>query len=347
MGPIMQRHLRSALAATLFVFCASYAVAAPQPADFRVLSRLQLGGPGGWDYLNFDANRRHLFVTRGDRVLVVDVDKNKLYAAIPDTQGVHGVAIAQDLKRGYTSNGKNASVTVFDLDTLATVATVTGTGEKPDAILYDPASKHVLTFNGKSNSVSVIDTKSNTVVGTIPLAGKPEFAATDEAGHVYVNIEDRAELVEIDSKTNAVVASWPLGSCQSPSGLAIDTKRHRLFSVCDNQQMAVVDARSGRVVAIVPIGEGPDAVVFDRGTSTAYSSNGESGTITAVHQDDADHYSVVATIPTQPSARTLTLDPKLHRLYLSAAQFAAPAAPGGAKPAMVPDSFTVLTVGSP
>ncbi len=347
MGPIMQRHLRSALAATLFVFCASHAVAAPKPADFRVLSRLQLGGPGGWDYLNFDATRRHLFVTRGDRVLVIDVDKNKLYAAIPDTQGVHGVAIAQDLKRGYTSNGKNATVTVFDLDTLATVATVTGTGEKPDAILYDPASKHVLTFNGKSNSVSVIDTKSNTVVGTIPLAGKPEFAATDESGHVYVNIEDRAELVQIDTKTNAVAASWPLGSCQSPSGLAIDTKKHRLFSVCDNQQMAVVDARSGRVVAIVPIGEGPDAVVFDRGTSTVFSSNGESGTITAVHQDDADHYSVTATIPTQPSARTLALDPKLHRLYLSAAQFDAAPAPDGGKRAMVPDSFTVLTVGSP
>jgi YVTN family beta-propeller protein len=205
----------------------------------------------------------------------------------------------------------------------------------------------VLTFNGKSNSVSVIDTKSNTVVGTIPLAGKPEFAATDEAGHVYVNIEDRAELVQIDTKTNTVAATWPLGSCQSPSGLAIDTKKHRLFSVCDNQQMAVVDARSGRVVAIVPIGEGPDAVVFDRGTSTVFSSNGESGTITAVHQDDADHYSVTATIPTQPSARTLTLDAKLHRLYLSAAKFEAAPAQDGGKRAMVPDSFTVLTVGSP
>lgn len=343
----MQRHLRNAVAATLLVFCASHAMAAPQPSDYRVLSRLQLGGPGGWDYLTFDAQRRHLFVSRGDRVLVVDVDQNKQIGTISGTEGVHGIAIAPELKRGYTSNGKTASVTVFDLDTLAVVATVTGTGEKPDAILYDPASKHVFTFNGKSNSASVIDTKSNAVVGTIALAGKPEFAATDEAGHVYVNLEDRAELVKIDTKTNTVASTWKLGTCESPSGLAIDNKKHRLFSVCDNQQMAVVDANDGRVVAIVPIGEGPDAVVFDEGTSMAYSSNGESGNITAVHQDDADHYSVVATIPTQPSARTLALDPKLHRLHLSAAQIAAPATPGAGKRQMVPDSFTILTVGRP
>ena len=343
----MQRHFQRALAATLFVFCASHAMAAPQPSDFRVLSRLQLGGPGGWDYLKFDNQRRHLFVSRGDRVLVVGVDKNKLIGTIPGTDGVHGIAIAPELKRGYTSNGKTSSVTVFDLDTLAVVATVKGTGEKPDAIIYDPASKHVFTFNGKSNSASVIDPKSNTVVGTIALAGKPEFAATDEAGHVYVNLEDRAELVQIDTATNKVLGTWPLGSCQSPSGLAIDNKKHRLFSVCDNQQMAVVNADNGHVVAIVPIGEGPDAVVFDEGTSTVFSSNGESGTITAVHQDDADRYSVAATIATQPSARTLALDPKLHRLYLSAAKFVSPQAEGGAKSAIVPDSFTVLTVGRP
>jgi DNA-binding beta-propeller fold protein YncE len=343
----MQRHLRNTLASTLLMLFACHAMAAPQAADFRVLSRLQLGGPGGWDYLNFDAQRRHLFISRGDRVLVVDVDKNKQIGTIPGTQGVHGIAIDQATHHGYTSNGQSASVTVFDLDTLAVLATINGTGEKPDAIIYDAASKHVLTFNGKGNSFSVIDPVRNEVVATVKLPGKPEFAATDDAGHVYVNLEDRAELVKIDSTSNTVVATWPLGSCQAPTGLAIDKKHHRLFSVCDNQLMTVVDAGNGKLVASVPIGDGPDAVVFDEGSATAFSSNGESGNITAVHQDDADHYSVVATVTTQPSARTLALDPKLHRLYLSAAQWATPPAAGGGRPAAVPDTFTVLTVGEP
>ncbi|RDJ00127.1 YncE family protein [Dyella solisilvae] len=342
----MQRHLLSALALALVAAGSLHAADAPAANDFRVLSQLKMGGPGGWDYLNFDAQRRHLFVTRGDRVEVVDVDQNKAIGTITGTAGVHGVAINQAMHRGYTSNGQNASVTVFDLDTLKTVATVTGTGEKPDAILYDPASKHVFTFNGKGHSFSVIDPATNQVVTTVALAGKPEFAATDEAGHVYVNIEDRAELVKIDTQANKVLASWSLGTCQSPSGLAIDNQHHRLFSVCDNQQMAVVDAGSGKVVASVAIGEGPDAVVYDPGTAMVFSSNGESGNITAVHQDDADHYRVAQTIPTQPSARTLALDPKLHRLYLSAAKIATPATEGH-HPTMAPDSFTVLTVGRP
>ncbi|WP_130617827.1 YncE family protein [Dyella amyloliquefaciens] len=342
----MQRYLLGTLAFALTMACSVHAADAPQSADYRVLSQLKLGGPGGWDYLNFDAQRRHLFVSRGDRVEVVDVDQNKAIGTIAGTQGVHGIAIDQSMHRGYTSDGQTSSVTVFDLDTLKTVATVTGTGEKPDAILYDPASKHVFTFNGKGHSFSVIDPASNKVIATVALAGKPEFAASDEAGHVFVNIEDRAELVKIDSMTNKVAASWKLGTCESPSGLAIDNTHHRLFSVCDNQQMAVVDAQSGKVVASVAIGEGPDAVVFDEGTATVFSSNGESGNITAVHQDDADHYRVAQTIATQPSARTLALDPKLHRLYLSAAKLAAPGAEGH-HPSVEPDSFTVLTVGRP
>ncbi|WP_323748562.1 YncE family protein [Dyella silvae] len=321
-------------------------MAAPQVADYRVLSQLKLGGPGGWDYLNFDAQRRHLFVSRGDRVEVVDVDQNKRIGTIPGTAGVHGIAIDQDAHRGYTSNGQTASVTVFDLDTLAVVGTVNGTGEKPDAILYDSASKHVMTFNGKGQSVSVIDPSHNAVVATVPLGDKPEFAVSDGKGNVYVNLEGTAKLAKIDAKTNKVVATWSLGSCESPSGLAMDMTHRRLFSVCDNKQMAVVDADSGKLVASVAIGEGPDAVVFDEGTGMVFSSNGESGDITAVHQADADHYSVAATIPTQPSARTMTLDPKLHRLYLSAATLAGPAQEGH-HPAIKPDSFTVLTVGKP
>jgi YVTN family beta-propeller protein len=321
------------------------AQAAPSAADLHMLSRLSLGDGEGWDYLSFDAQRRHLFVSHSDRVLVIDVDANKQVGSIPDTAGVHGIAIAPALHRGFTSNGKSASVTVFDLDSLKVVATIKGTGEKPDAILYDSASGHVLTFNGKSHTASVIDPKKNAVIATIALPGKPEFAATDEAGHIYVNIEDISKLVEIDSRQNKVMHVWPLAPCESPSGLAIDTAHHRLFSVCDNRIMAITDAQDGRQVATVPIGDGPDAVVFDAARSMIYSSNGESGTITAVHESDADHYSVAATIPTQISARTLALDPKLHRLYLSAARFGA-AKNADERAPIEPGSFSMLVVGS-
>lgn len=340
------RPLPTLLIGALAAACAAHATAASAPTDFRVIGHLPLGGAGGWDYLSFDAQRRHLFVTRGDHVDVVDVDQNKRIGAIPGTKGVHGVALDQSAHRGYASNGQAASVTVFDLDTLAVVATISGTGEKPDAIVYDAASKHVFTFNGKGHSFSVIDPVHNTVTSTVALSGKPEFAVSDEAGHIYVNLEDSAQLVRIDTASNTVAATWSLGTCEAPTGLAMDRKTHRLFSVCDNKQMAVTNADTGKVVAQVPIGEGPDAVVFDEGTSMVYSSNGESGDITAVREKDADHYNVVAAIPTQPSARTLALDPKLHRLYLSAAKWATPPKEG-ARPDVVPDSFEVLTVGTP
>lgn len=343
----MQRLLRSLLPAALALLLAPVAghAAPPVPAP-RLLSTLPLGGAGGWDYLSFDAPHRHLFVSRGDRVLVIDVDQHKQIGTIADTQGVHGIAIADDLQRGFTSNGKSASVTEFDLGSFKTVATIAGTGEKPDAIVYDKPSHHVLTFNGKSHTASVIDPAKGAVVATIALPGKPEFAVSDGAGHIYNNIEDKSELVEIDTASNKVTHVWSLAPCESPSGLAIDVAHHRLFSVCDNRLMVVTDARDGHQVARVPIGDGPDAVVFDDTASTIYSSNGESGTITAIHQDDADHYRVSATIATQVSARTLTLDPKLHRLYLSAARFGATRQPNG-RHTIVPGSFAVLTVGKP
>jgi YVTN family beta-propeller protein len=342
----MQRLLRKLLPATLLLITLPQAFAAtPPPAD-RLLSRLPLGGAGGWDYLSFDAHARHLFVSRGDRVLVIDVDSGKQIGTIAGTSGVHGVAIAADLQRGFTSNGKSASVTVFDLGTLKTVATIVGTGKNPDAILYDSASHHVLTFNGRSGTASVIDTAKNAVIDSIELPGKPEFAVSDGSGHVYVNIEDKSELVQLDTSTDKVLHAWPLAPCESPSGLAIDNRHHRLFSVCDNRRMAVLDATDGHHVASVAIGDGPDAVVFDPADATIYSSNGESGTITAVHEDDPDHYSVNATIPTQTSARTLALDPKTHRLYLSAARWAATKQANG-RPTIEPGSFSVLVVGRP
>lgn len=320
------------------------AAATTEQADYRVLARLALGGSGGWDYLSFDAPRHHLFVSRADRVLVVDVLQGRQVGTIADTQGVHGIALAQDLKRGFTSDGKTSSVTVFDLETLKTVAVIRGTGEKPDAIVYDTSSHHVLTFNGKSNNVSVIDPSTNAVIATITLPGKPEFAVADGRGHIFVNIEDKSELVQIDSHSNTVLKTWPLAPCESPSGLAIDRKNQRLFSVCDNQKMAVLDAVGGRLVTTLPIGKGPDAVVFDDAESMIYSSNGESGTITAIHQDDADHYTVKDNIPTQFSARTLALDPQSHRLYLSAATFDDPKNANG-RPSAWPSEFVVLVVG--
>lgn len=343
----MLRPLVIAVLASLAGVAATSSVAAQttQPS-IAVIHHLKLGGTGGWDYLNFDAQRRHLFVSRGDRVLVVDVDHDKQIGTIPNTDGVHGIAVAQDLHRGFTSNGKSDSVTVFDLDTLKPVATIKGTGQKPDAILYDSASHHVFTFNGKSGDASVIDPAKNAVVATIALPGKPEFAATDGSGHVYVNIEDKSELVKIDSTTNKVLNTWPLAPCESPSGLAMDVAHRRLFSVCDNQVMTVLDAHDGHHVATVTIGDGPDAVSFDAGENLVYSSNGETGTLTVVHEDDPDHYTVVANVPTQVSARTQALDPDKHRVYLSSAQLSDKKDARGHRQA-VPDSFTVLTVGKP
>jgi DNA-binding beta-propeller fold protein YncE len=337
----------SLLASIACVAAAPLATAADTAqSPYKVIGRLALGGTGGWDYLSFDSQRRHLFVSRGDRVLVIDVDSNKQIGVIADTSGVHGIAIAQDLHRGFTSNGKANSVTVFDLDTLKTVATITGTGQKPDSIVYDSASHHVLTFNGKSGDASVIDPAAAKVVGTIALPGRPEFSAADGQGHVYVNIEDKSELSEIDTGSNKVLQTWSLAPCESPSGLAMDIVHKRLFSVCDNQKMVVTDATDGHHVATLAIGDGPDAVTFDPEQALVYSSNGESGTLTVVHEDDPNHYSVVANVSTQISARTQALDPQKHRVYLSSAKLGTDKdAHGRQQP--VPDSFTILTVGKP
>lgn len=342
----MLRPLVTAVLTSLACFAAASSVAADTAPSFAVIHRLKLGGPGGWDYLHFDAQRRHLFVSRGDRVLVIDVDHDKQIGTIPGTDGVHGIAIAQDLHRGFTSNGKADSVTVFDLDTLKTVATITGTGKKPDSIVYDDASHHVFTFNGKSGNASVIDPAKNAVIGTIALPGKPEFSAADGHGHLYVNIEDKSELAKIDSHKDKVLHVWSLSPCKSPSGLAMDIAHARLFSVCDNEVMTVLDAHTGRHVATLPIGDGPDAVTFDPSDGLIYSSNGESGTLTVIHENDPDHYQVIAHVPTQVSARTQALDPAKHRIYLSAAQLSDKKDARGHRQA-IPDTFTILTVGKP
>jgi YVTN family beta-propeller protein len=321
----------------LFLAVGVAATAHAATPDYTVLQRYPLGGSGGWDYLTIDPAAHHLLIARADRVMVVDTHDGKLAGEIPGMQHVHGIALVQQSRHGYVSDGTANSVHVIDLDTLKTLHDIPVDGKGPDGIVFDPASGHVLTMNGHSGNASVIDTASDKAIADIALPGKPEFAVSDGNGHVFVNIEDKGELVRIDTKANKVDATWPLAPCDSPSGLAIDTQSRRLFSVCDNKLMVITDADNGRQVATVAIGDGPDAARFDPATKLAYSSNHD-GTLTIVHEDDANHYRVVANVPTQAGARTMALDRATHRIWLVAAAPAARHAP-------VKD-FTALVVGS-
>ncbi|HET9836146.1 MAG TPA: YncE family protein [Rhodanobacteraceae bacterium] len=340
----MKRYLAACLSGALSLG----AMAAPvQTNSWHVVQRWQIGGAGGWDYLAFDPVANHLYVSRSDRVVVLDVSNGKQVGEVDGLSGVHGIAIANDLHRGFISNGRANTVTVFDPATLKTERTIAVKGENPDAILYDPYSKRVFTFNGHSHDASVIDARSGKLLGRIPLPGKPEFAVSDGKGHVYDNIEDKGELVEIDPRAMKVTHTWPLKNCEDPSGLAMDIAHRRLFSVCQNNNMAVTDADSGKSIASVPIGEGPDGAAFDPQRQLAFSSNGRSGTLTVVHEDDADRYSVLANASTQKSARTLALQPG-GDVYLSAAQFGPRPAPSAdnprGRPPLVPGSFTILVM---
>jgi YVTN family beta-propeller protein len=341
--------MRTVIFALLSIAGCAAAGAAPT-GSYSIQRQFNIGGPGGWDYLTVDAASNRLFISRADRVLVVNTRDGALLGTIPDTQGVHGIALAPDLGKGFTSNGRADTVTVFDLKSLATTGTIAVGGHNPDAILYDPASGHLYTFNGRSQDISVIDPAKAAVIATIPAGGKPEFAASDGAGRIFFNIEDTAELSAIDSSASKRVATWPLKNCEEPTGLAIDRKHARLFSVCANGVLVVTDAASGRHVAEVPIGKGPDAAAFDAATGLVFSSNGQDGTLTVIHEDDPDHYSVVATTVTQKSARTMALDPGSHEIFLVAAEFGAPPPPSpeNAHPRapVLDGSFRVLVVGS-
>ncbi len=317
------------------------------PAKYEVKQKYVLGGEGGWDYLTFDASGKRLFISRGTRVMVVDPAKGSVLGEIPDTAGVHGIALAHDLGKGYTSNGRDNSVTVFDLKTLKTTGKIKIDAENPDAIIYDGASKRVFTFNGRSKNATVIDATKDAVVGNIPLDGKPEFAAADGKGTVFVNIEDKNEITSIDAKNATVIKSFPLAPCDEPSGLAMDLKSRRLFAGCHNKMMAVVNADTGKVVATPTIGEGVDANAFDPGTKLAFASNGD-GTLTVVHEDSPDTYTVVENAATQRSARTMALDTTNHDVYLVAAEIEeAPPTKEGERPrrTMKPGTFTLLVVG--
>jgi YVTN family beta-propeller protein len=319
----------------------------PAAPEYKVVARYAVGGSGGWDYLSVDERRHRLYVSRGDHVQVVDARTGAVVGDVPGTSGVHGIAIAEDLGVAFTSNGRSDSVTVFDLATLAVLDTVKVTGGNPDAILYDAASHRVLTFNGRGANVTAIDARTRKVVGTLALSGKPEFPAADGHGHVFVNIEDRNTLAQIDLAGFAVAHEWPLSGCDEPTGLAIDREHGRLFSVCGNRKMVVVDAASGRVVQELPIGAGVDGAEFDPQLGLAFASNGE-GSVTVVRGDAHDHYFVVQTVATQARARTVALEPSTHRLYLPTAEFNAPAPATAAnpkpRPSMVPDSFVILVL---
>lgn len=303
-----------------------------------------LAGPGRWDLLAVDPARGHLFITRSDHVQVMDVTDGHLVGSLDGTAGAHGIAIAPGLGLGYTTNGKSNSVTEFNLDTLHRVRDIAVSGQSPDATLYDDFSHRLFVFNAHSNNASVIDPASGKEVSVIPFDGNPELAASDGKGRVFVNIEDKAEVAEIDVASMQVTHTWPLPGCEEPSGLAMDIAHERLFSVCQNRTMVITDATNGRQVARVAIDEGPDGAAFDPQTQSVLSPNGKSGTLTVVHEDDPEHFSVVQTLVTQPSARTIAMDAVSHRLYLPAARFGPQPQDPNVRPEMIPDSFQVITV---
>ena len=330
------RH-RTPTALTLLVLAAATLVAA---TGYHVTGEIKIGGEGGWDYLTVDSAGKRLYVSHATHVVVVDTDAGKVVGDIPDTPGVHGIAIVPELNRGFISNGRGNNVTIFDVKTLKATGQV-ATGENPDSIRYDSVSGRVFAFNGRSKSTTAIDAKTGNVAATIPLPGKPEFSVADGKGKVYVNIEDTSEIVEIDAAKATATKKYSLSPCDGPSGLAIDAKNRRLFSVCSNRLMAISDPDTGKVIATPPIGAGSDGAAFDPGTGYAFSSNGD-GTLTIVQQTGGK-WDVLENIATERGARTIAIDEKTHRVYVPTAK--AMPSQGGGRATFLPDTFKVLVVG--
>jgi DNA-binding beta-propeller fold protein YncE len=322
-------------------------VQAQSSSGYHLLKKFVLGGEGGWDLLTFDSAAHRLYISRSTHVMVVDADSGAIVGDIPNTPRVHGIAIAPEFGKGFTSNGGDASVTIFDLKTLKTLGQVK-VGQNPDAIIYDPASKRIFTFNGGSKDTTAIDAKSGTVAGTLALGGRPELGVADEHGKIFVNLEDKTQVVAFDSRKLTVDATWPLAPGEEPTGIAMDRKHRRLFVVCANKLMAVINADNGKLVTTLPIGSGVDGAGFDAERQLAFSSNGD-GTLTVVHEDSPDKFSVAENVVTQRGARTLDVDQKAHRVFLITADFGPPP-PATAerphpRPSIVPGTVTLLVFG--
>ncbi len=321
------------------------AVAAPSK-----VRKLPVGGEGGWDYLSVDSEARRLYVSRGDKVVVLDLDKETVVGELLDTPGIHGIAVAPEHGKGFTSNGRDGTVTVFDLKTLKATGKVKASGT-PDAILYDAPSGRVFTFNHGTDDTTAINAKDDSVAGTLALGGEPEAAVSDGKGHIFVNIRSKSEIAEFDARTLKVLNRWPVDPGTRPSGLGFDQVHRRLFTVCANQKMVIMSADSGKILGAVDIGRGADGCMFDAGNGFAYSSNGGDGTVTIVGEGDKGEFKVVSTVATQASARTMTLDPKTHRLYLAAATSAPAPEVAATEPkakgrrGYVPGSFVIVVVG--
>ncbi len=329
-----------------FILALSLCAGAQTKSNYKVSGKFSLEGDGGWDYITADDSTGRLFVSHGTIVQVVDAKSGKTIATIPDLKGVHGIALAPEFNKGFITNGKDSTVTVFDLKTYATLAKVKVTGANPDAILYDPFSKKLFIYNGRTSNATVMDAGSNKVVETIPLDGKPEFSVSDGKGKVYVNIEDKSEISMINSTTLKVEQTWSIKPGEEPSGLALDNTTHRLFSVTD-KLMVILDAQTGKVVTTLPIGERVDGVAFDPGVKRAYSSNGD-GTMTVVQEGDANSFKVMENVVTQKGARTICVDKKTHHLYLPTAEFGETPAKTNdnphPRPSVKPNSFVVLDI---
>ena len=324
--------------------------AAEEQSNYKFIKSIPIGGEGGWDYLSIDAKARKLYVTHASKIVFVDLTQDKVAGEIADTPGVHGFAIAPELGRGFSSNGAESRVSVVDLKTLKTIAKVK-TGENPDAILYDSTHSEVYAFNGRGKSATVTNAESNNLVSTVPLSGKPEFAAADGLGErVFCNIEDKSEVAVIDMKTHAVTATWPLSPGEEPTGMAFDAVHHRLFVGCHNKLMTMLDSDTGKVVAKAPIGAGVDACAFDDANQLAFASCGD-GTVTIAKEEALDKLTVVQTLTTEPGARTMALDPGTHRIYTCTAQIAPDTGPSPSpgehrRPNYVPGTFHVLVYGT-
>ncbi|HUP88752.1 MAG TPA: YncE family protein [Longimicrobiales bacterium] len=334
---------RPACAVALLLLSASMAHA---QSRFMV-ERYTIGGEGGWDYLSVEPAGNRLFVSRGTHVQVFDLSQHKLIGDITNTMGVHGIVVVPEFRRGFTTNGRDSTLTVFDATSLTPLSSIQIPSRNPDAILYEPHTKRIFAMNHTGQSVTAVDAKTGAVIGTTPIGGVAEAAVSDEH-HVYINIEDKGAIVKVDAKTLKLDATWPIAPCEEPTGLAFDEKHDRLFAACGgNKMMAVVNSDNGKLITTVPIGAGSDGIVFDPETKLIYTSNGE-GSVTVIHEDSPDKYSVVATIPTQRGARTITLDPRTHTVYLSAALYGEAPAPTAAqprpRPPIVPGSFMIVAI---